>query len=123
MKKGYLSNPGLAKEAGMIFVAGCPDASLPHRGLNFSPRVSASTVETKRACFFRSFTSSLSGTSFPSAALVAPFPLLALGAMAVEKRRGIRKQSEHRGGKAEARSSGLCSRKKREIAFPRLGRA
>ena len=42
-------------------VEGCPDISLPHRGLNMSLRVSASTVEVKRARCVRSSTNSLSG--------------------------------------------------------------
>ena len=70
---------------------GCPDVSLPHKGLNFFLRTSASTVGTKRANFFHSFTISLSDTSFPLAALAAPLPLLALGAMAAEEA-GVRKQ-------------------------------
>ena len=75
-------------------VAGCPNVSLPHRGLDFSLRTSASTIVTKRENFFCSFTSSLSGISFPAAALAAPLPLHALGAMAYEKGRGIKKQWE-----------------------------
>ena len=37
----------------MMHVAWCPDVSLPHRGLNLSLRVSASTVEVKRARYVR----------------------------------------------------------------------
>ena len=66
-------------------VAGCPDVSLPHRGLNFSLRVSASTVEVKRAYCVRSSTNSLSGVCFPPASLAAPLPLLVLSAMAAER--------------------------------------
>ena len=67
-----------------MHVARYPDVSLPDKGLNFSLRVSASTVEVKTAYCVRSSANSLSGASFSPASLAAPLPLLVLGAMAAE---------------------------------------
>ena len=76
--------PGLGKASRDDFCGRMPRHLSPQQGLEFLPE-GASAVETKRVCFFRTFTSSLSDTSFPSTALAAPLPLLALGAMAAEK--------------------------------------
>ena len=73
----------------MTCVEGCPVISLPHRHRNWSLSVSVSIVKAKRACFFRSFISLFSDTSFPMVALVAPLSLLALGAMTTRKRQDI----------------------------------
>ena len=83
----------------MTCMAGCPVVSLPLKHWNWSLSVSMSIAIVKRAHFFRRFTSSLSGTSFPAAALAAPLPLLALGTMATEKKQGIERQWKRNGGK------------------------